>query len=539
MDVQVVKKANFWPSPQDYNEAVQNPHVNVNDEELKAGRAATTALGLPRPITGAFASVYEWHCPDKKLALRCFLKDIPDNQWRYGRIADYLQKVASPYTVGFDFQFKGVQVGGRWFPILKMDWVNGLTLDNYVAERIVAGGLEPEFAESFKAMCANLEGLGIAHGDLQHGNIMVSDRRLLLVDYDGMFVPHLQTPHSNELGHRNYQHPGRTALHFGAYLDNFSAWNIYLSLKALSLDPSLYERLGAGDDCLLFRSEDFKSPLRSCAFAALETHGHKELRFLARYIRSLLDLPPDKVPSVTQPPDNAQELPSVDADAPLDRRAMTLEQMTLHASAVRSSVPVAIVSTADRQNVSGAGQSPLHSPLEPALIHRVPRRVRYNNKCLRLNPLFLQFMALIVSAFSMYLLFDVYTVRFLIEPVVARTVFCLLTLILCAVICARPFYDLYVVRYGTAVRGRVIDRTVRHKVKVEDVGYGLITHDQHACFVTIEYPRIISGRTVSVRSEVRVTDDQLRALADNEEISVVYLPQTGPVIYRFSYFQAS
>ena len=86
---------------------------------------------------------------------------------------------------------------------------------------------------------------------LQHGNIMVNDGELYLVDYDGMFVPSMAGSSSNELGHRNYQHPRRSAETFGPHLDNFSAWVIYISLQAMVKDEWIYERLGSGDDCLL------------------------------------------------------------------------------------------------------------------------------------------------------------------------------------------------------------------------------------------------------------------------------------------------
>ena len=107
--------------------------------------------------------------------------------------------------------------------------------------------------------------MGIAHGDLQHGNIKVeAGCRIILVDYDGMFVPSMQGFTSNELGHRNYQHPGRTKDHFGGYLDNFSAWSIYTSLYCLTLDPTLWRKLEAGDECLLFRQEDYVNRQEEC-----------------------------------------------------------------------------------------------------------------------------------------------------------------------------------------------------------------------------------------------------------------------------------
>ena len=237
------------------------------------------------------------HSSGRDLAVRCFLRDVPDARWRYSRISQFVENDRLPYTVSFDYQPQGIRIVGEWFPIVKMEWIAGQTLDNHL--RSLNGKFTSDFADRFKKMCWDLGDAGIAHGDLQHGNIIVKEDELFLVDYDGMYVPSTcEGAQSNELGHRNYQHPARNAQHFGPYLDNFSAWVIYGSLKALSVDASLFQKLGAGEDCLLFRREDFTNPMQSCAFAALEGHADETLRKLGRYIRWCLSLSPDQVPNL-------------------------------------------------------------------------------------------------------------------------------------------------------------------------------------------------------------------------------------------------
>lgn len=297
-DTKLAHTLKWWPSPQDYNEAIQNPHVNLQDAELKSGVVYVDSLDIPRPVTGAFASVYRVHCSSGDRAVRCFLRDVADAETRYSLISEFVQHDDLISTVTFDYLRTGIRVNGQSFPILKMEWVEGQTLEHYI-ESILRSNIALEhLAEKFKTMCKDLYRAGIAHGDLQHGNIMVRNNELVLVDYDGMYVPSMRGFTSNELGHRNYQHPNRTEEHFGHYLDNFSAWMIYTSLKAIAIDPQLYKRLQSGDDCLLFRCEDFLHPTNSCAFAALEGHDCEELRILARFIRWQLKNPPDKVPHI-------------------------------------------------------------------------------------------------------------------------------------------------------------------------------------------------------------------------------------------------
>ena len=131
-----------WPTPQDYNEAVQSPQSSFSDPELKAGQVETNKLGLPRPISGRFAVVYNMRCGPRNVAVRCFQSEVPDQQERYAAISEHLKKSRLPYTVDFDFQRDGVRVGGRWYPILKMEWVGGEPLHTYV-ERFRCSGCSP------------------------------------------------------------------------------------------------------------------------------------------------------------------------------------------------------------------------------------------------------------------------------------------------------------------------------------------------------------------------------------------------------------
>jgi len=147
-------------------------------------------------------------------------------------------------------------------------------------------------------MLQALRSAGIAHGDLQHGNVLVVNGDFRLIDYDGMFVPALKGKFSNEVGHRNYQHPQRTEFDFGLAIDNFSAWVIYISLIALSIDSSLWNQLKAGDECLLFRREDFEEPFASQPLSLLSTHRDQRLVSLVGLFQSIIYRSPDQVPSI-------------------------------------------------------------------------------------------------------------------------------------------------------------------------------------------------------------------------------------------------
>ncbi len=304
-----------WPSPQDYNEAIQNPRFSFSDEELRSCQAELNHLGLPIAITGGFASVYRMSNRRNTWAVRCFLEQRPTQEERYEEIAQYVMFDSLDCTVHFEYIKSGIMVRGDWYPILKMQWVPGETLDAYINRFVHDKNRMEELLFRFRDMARQLSEAGIAHGDLQHGNIMVVSDELRLVDYDGMYVPNLEGLHAIELGHRNYQHPMRDALHFGPYLDNFSVWLIEASLSCIAIEPRLWRLVPGGDECVLFRKEDLCNPDASELFKIIEYHPNEEIRAIAQRVRLLLAIPPDAIPPL------GQELPTTFTVAP--RRIIT------------------------------------------------------------------------------------------------------------------------------------------------------------------------------------------------------------------------
>jgi serine/threonine protein kinase len=247
-----------WPSLLDYQEAVQNPRLCFSALELKQGSIETDRFGLPKPITGSFASVYQIRSGGLRYAVRCFLHNFPDQEERYAKISRYLEQVKLPCMVGFVFIRQGILVKRQWYPILRMEWIGGHPLNDYIRNNLAHPERIRALAQKFLSVFDSLKANRIAHGDLQHGNILVINDEIRLIDYDGMFVPGLEGRTSHELGQRNYQHPQRGEHHFGSYLDHFSGLVIYLSLLALSYDTGLWHKLCGDGESLLFKKEDYE-----------------------------------------------------------------------------------------------------------------------------------------------------------------------------------------------------------------------------------------------------------------------------------------
>src|SRR5262249_22222481 len=125
-----------WPLSQDYNEAIQEPALCFSDAELKKGEVVCNAMGLPVPCSGNFADVYAVTTPQRKFAVKCFTRQIPGIRERYIEISKYLAKAQLPFMVEFNFLEQGIKIHNQWYPILKMHWVEGFTLNGFVKNNL-------------------------------------------------------------------------------------------------------------------------------------------------------------------------------------------------------------------------------------------------------------------------------------------------------------------------------------------------------------------------------------------------------------------
>lgn len=264
-----------------YIASFQKPERYLRDPELRAGRVERPHGGPLRPMDGGgFASVFRVVSADgrKSWAVKCFLRPTAELSDRYRAIEARLADVGDYWKVGFGYDPEGLfhLPENRWVPVLKMTWVNGTRLIPWLEDRLGDAAALRRMALEFTNVIGSLERAGIAHGDLQHGNIIVvAGDRIRLVDYDGMYVPALKGFRMPECGVPHYQPPDRGERgYFGPAADRFSARVIRLGIRAVAADPGLWDRLHETDgEYLILRNTDFAEPDRSgrsacCAAAA-------------------------------------------------------------------------------------------------------------------------------------------------------------------------------------------------------------------------------------------------------------------------------
>jgi hypothetical protein len=228
-------------------------------------------MGLPRPFSGNFADVYQVHGQNgQSFAVKCFTREVGALQARYQAISDHLRQGSPSFMVQFTYLAEGIRIRNGWYPILKMDWIEGFTLNAFINLHVDKPQVVYRLAQMWVKLSQQLRQANMAHCDLQHGNVLLvpgakpSQLSLRLIDYDGMFIPALKSVPSGELGHPNYQHPQR--LREGIYsaeVDRFSHLLIYTALRCLTVGGrELWAKYDNGEN-LLFRAQDFGQPQES------------------------------------------------------------------------------------------------------------------------------------------------------------------------------------------------------------------------------------------------------------------------------------
>ena len=264
-----------YPTISEYVKAIQDAGNNL--DKLAHLTPVLDNHGEPYHMSDDFAVVFKMQdkSTGKYYALKCFLKDQKEcaDDACY-QIDEELDMVEYPYIIFVKYIEKEICVDCQCeedkFPVLLMDWVDGDTMEAYIAANYHNQSSMSMLCYRFGKMAAWLRTQSFAHGDLKSDNIIVRpDGSLALVDYDGMFVPSMKGRKSPTKGTKNFSHPLRTVDDFDETIDDFSLASIALSLKAISLNSTLLDLYG-NSGRLLFSEEDYRNPSKSKVISTLQ-----------------------------------------------------------------------------------------------------------------------------------------------------------------------------------------------------------------------------------------------------------------------------
>ena len=263
-----------YPLISEYVKAIQDAGDNL--DKLSYLTPVLDDHGEPYRSSGAFAVVFKMQdkSSGKYYALKCFTEEQQGRAEAYRQIADELDLLDSPYITSVKYMEKELFVDSQCeedeFPVLLMDWVEGETMEAYIAANYRNQSAMLMLSYRFGKMAAWLRTQSFSHGDVKPDNIIIRpDGSLTLVDYDGMFVPSMKGSKSPTIGTRDFCHPLRTVDDFDETIDDFSLASIALSLKAISMNSTLLDTYGASDR-LLFSEKDYRTPSNSKVISALQ-----------------------------------------------------------------------------------------------------------------------------------------------------------------------------------------------------------------------------------------------------------------------------
>ena len=263
-----------YPLISEYVKAIQDAGDNL--DKLSYLTPVQDDHGEPYRSSGAFAVVFKMQdkSTGKYYALKCFTEEQQGRAEAYRQIADELDLLDSPYITSVKYMEKELFVDSQCeedeFPVLLMDWVDGETMEAYIATNYHNQSAMSMLCYRFGKMAAWLRTQSFAHGDVKPDNIIIRpDGSLTLVDYDGMFVPSVKGCKSPTVGTKDFCHPLRTVDDFDETIDDFSLASIALSLKAISMNSTLLDTYGASDR-LLFSEKDYRTPSNSKVISALQ-----------------------------------------------------------------------------------------------------------------------------------------------------------------------------------------------------------------------------------------------------------------------------
>lgn len=195
---------------QDIVTAILNSDTFLKVPELKGAKPRLNKNGSPYAFTGGFNMVFQLQHQNKKWAFRVWHVPMGEHTDRYRKISKYLSEKKLPYFADFIYDEKGILVNGNLLDTIRMEWLEGKLLKEYLEENLGNKNKLTKLANDFLEMCKTLRENKISHGDLQEGNILIDrNGNIKLVDYDSICIPEIEGQKELVTGLKGYQHPSR------------------------------------------------------------------------------------------------------------------------------------------------------------------------------------------------------------------------------------------------------------------------------------------------------------------------------------------
>lgn len=290
-----------YPSLREYKSAI-NDTGNINIPFFKSSsiKIFLNKRGLPYMSVGGFGAVFQFM--DKngaQYALKVFTRDAEGREKRYQALHNTLQITKFPFMVDFHYVPDGLKVGKQHYPVVVMQWGKGLMLDQAITSDLGDDNIfqsAPTIGGNLFLLVKTLQEWNMGHGDFQEGNLLIGDDdRIILIDYDGMFVPALEGETANEIGLADYQHPKRDNSNFGSGIDDFALLSILYQLSIIT--QQLWKKKH-GDKRLIMTQKDYLELKKSALIKKGLKSKKKHVKLLANMLQEACKLDPLKIDAV-------------------------------------------------------------------------------------------------------------------------------------------------------------------------------------------------------------------------------------------------
>ena len=251
----------IYPLVSEYVDSILNSEENF--DKLSDLTPVLDVQGKPIMSNGNYSVVFKMvnRITGNLYAIKCFTKEQSGRDNSYKEISEELEYVNTSYITGVQYLedelfVYSTKTDKTEFPVVKMDWVEGVNLADFLHNNHSPDEIY-SLAFSFSEMGLWLISQPFSHGDIKPDNIIVrDDSSLVMVDYDGMFLPSMKGQPARELGTPDYRHPFRGTHQYDEHIDDFSILVILLSLMLIYEDGSLLN-INSISEGLLFSERDY------------------------------------------------------------------------------------------------------------------------------------------------------------------------------------------------------------------------------------------------------------------------------------------
>jgi eukaryotic-like serine/threonine-protein kinase len=245
---------------------------------------------------------------EKFYALKCYVTEL-FYRWEYlEKVQQQIKSIQADWIVPFEIHKNEIAIESdtgkpETCNVILMPWVEGNRLTDLVKEYTSKNSLHDKLKEltlAIKDLANKQVGQPFSHGDISTDNIIVTPSgEMVLLDHDSCFFENCRKMAGQGGWSLAYQHPSRYPGQADLQADHFSFLTLAISLRAIELNPGLYQQFNSSKG-LLFTIDDYKNPEYSKVFGEIKKIEDPYLQHLLGVLLASLKTKEIAIPELLQ-----------------------------------------------------------------------------------------------------------------------------------------------------------------------------------------------------------------------------------------------